>query len=173
MRNSLLAVSALLLVMGTAACSDAGSDSAASEGNGDSGETASEVTDEEQGLAFVDCMREQGVDLPDPEEGGGTQLGGPRGEIDTEDPAVQAALEECEHLMFGGRGSPPAPDEEDLEALREFAACMREQGIDMDDPSADGALSAPEGLDRGSEEFQAASEECQHLLDGQGVRISE
>lgn len=54
----------------------------------------------ENALAYVECLREQGFDVPDPKiEGGGISMGfdgedgGP--DFDPEDPAFQAAEEEC------------------------------------------------------------------------------
>ena len=89
---------------------------------------------QDQMYAFAECMRDQGIDWPDPDltafgpgldsaesdagDGGGIVTRGPFGDadIDFEDPAVQAALEVCqEELGFGGRvgvggpGGPGAP----------------------------------------------------------------
>jgi hypothetical protein len=79
---------------------------------------------EDQILEFAACMRDNGVDMPDPDfssfgpggEGGeGEGPRGPFGEIDPEDPAFQAGLEACQDILagfgpdgtgprFGGRG---------------------------------------------------------------------
>jgi hypothetical protein len=66
----------------------------------------------EQALQFAQCMRDNGVDMPDPEfsdDGGGiTQsIGGPD---QGEDPDMEAAMETCREFMKGPNGEePPMP----------------------------------------------------------------
>ena len=65
-------------------------------------------------LEFAQCMRDQGVDFPDPDftnlfqlpqEGEG-EFTGPFGDIDPDDPEFQAGLEECSFILAGfGPGS--------------------------------------------------------------------
>ena len=58
------------------------------------------------------------------------------------------------------------------EALLAFARCMRDDGVEMDDPSASGGgrlflrggPDGGDGLDRFSEEFVAAQATCGHIL---------
>lgn len=58
------------------------------------------------------------------------------------------------------------------EALLEYAACMRENGVDMQDPTVDadgnvqGGFGPELGIDPGSEEFRVAQEACGDLLEG-------
>ena len=66
---------------------------------------------EDQLVAFAACMRDQGIDLDDPDlsdfapGGDGDGRGGPFGDIDIDDPDVQAALEVCQdEIAFAGRG---------------------------------------------------------------------
>jgi hypothetical protein len=62
---------------------------------------------QDQLLALAQCLRDQGLDVADPDlsnpPGGGPQQGGPFG-IDFQDPEVQAAMEQCQEFMpnFGG-----------------------------------------------------------------------
>ena len=62
----------------------------------------------EQALQFAQCMRDNGVDMPDPEfsdDGGMTQtLGSPDGEID---PDMETATEACREFMKGPNGEEP------------------------------------------------------------------
>jgi hypothetical protein len=65
---------------------------------------------EESAMAFAQCMRDHGVDWPDPDvDGGGMQMGGgPGGDIDMSDAAVQSALQTCQDesgLEIQTRGS--------------------------------------------------------------------
>lgn len=70
-------------------------------------------------LEYSECMRDQGIDVPDPDFSGGFQPGGgeggeggegggPFGDLDTDDPAVAAAQEICQEVFadsgFGGAG---------------------------------------------------------------------
>lgn len=65
---------------------------------------------------FAQCMRDNGVDMPDPDLssfGPGArepgQGGGPFGDLDRDDPAFQAAFESCEEILagFGPPGGAP------------------------------------------------------------------
>jgi hypothetical protein len=126
-------------------------------------------------LAYTKCMRDEGIDLPDPEFSDGGRrarvLIGPR-DFDPDDPDFQAAQEKCEPMLEGLRQN---FDEEDRQAMQEaaleFAKCMREHGIDMPDPDFSG--DAPgrrgssgafrfggDGLDPDDPEFQEAREAC-------------
>jgi hypothetical protein len=63
----------------------------------------------EQALEFAQCMRDNGVDMPDPEfseDGGGiTQsIGGPD---EAEDPDMESAMQTCRELMKGPNGEEP------------------------------------------------------------------
>ncbi|MEU7853832.1 hypothetical protein [Nonomuraea sp. NPDC049141] len=95
------------------------------------------VDPQEQGRKFAACMREHGVDMPDPDPdgGGGIQaMSAMKGDKD----AIMKALESC-------RSVAPVRDRkalkpEDAEQLRQFAACMRKNGVDMPDPDASGAI---------------------------------
>jgi hypothetical protein len=67
---------------------------------------------QDQMLAFSQCMRDHGVDYPDPvfsEDGGVTIMGPDEGGggpvVDPSDPAFQEAQEACQEV-FGGQGGP-------------------------------------------------------------------
>ena len=74
-----------------------------------------------QALAFAQCMRDHGVDMPDPQFGGGPggggmtiAIGGPDSDIDPGSAEFQAAQEAC-GSAFGFApgaegGDPLAPD---------------------------------------------------------------
>jgi hypothetical protein len=93
---------------------------------------------EEQLRQFAGCMREHGVDVPDPEPGLGG-VGGMAGGGALNDPDFQAAFAACRTKLPNG-GEPPKLNADQLERYREFAGCMREQGVDMPDPDPDGTL---------------------------------
>ncbi len=154
------------------------------------------VTDEEALLAFAQCMRDNGVeDFQDPSFGadgsiqfgfGGPEEGdGPFGGVPRE--TVQAAFQACdEHLgsLALGPGGGDFDPSEIQDNLVEFAACLREQGLDVDDPDfsslGPGAADQTEGEDGGpvfvspfgsnfdptDPEVQAAIEACQEFMGG-------
>jgi hypothetical protein len=162
---AVLAVAGLL-----AACGSDGSDNGSGGAGGDDvaslsddnadeqaqGDDAADEADAEAELLdWVECMRDEGIDIPDPTrdsdgnlviEGPGIRLGGGDAEGSTssdegDEPAVDpedldAAMETC--------GQPPALGPNDMsdedrqameEAALEFAECMRDEGIeDFPDP---------------------------------------
>lgn len=141
------AVAALALVV--AACSgnaDAGVASledqpAATDADDGQGAT---VSDEEALLAFAGCMRDHGIEgFEDPtvdDEGNlqfGDRGGFGAGEIDRE--TMIAARNACsEHLEDATLGFGRPDDAEIQDLLLAFAECMRDQGIEMDDPDLSG-----------------------------------
>ncbi|WP_146605360.1 hypothetical protein [Jiangella anatolica] len=168
--SRLLPVLALLLTVALTGCGSDDDDPAAAAGTGDSsagssdgGDGGGETDPEQAELDFYQCMRDNGVDLPDPDPGQpGVQLQLP--------PGSEAAMEECRSLLPNG-GEMQDTSPEDLESLRAFTECMRENGIDMPDPAADGRLSMPAGVDPQSAEFQAAMTTCQPELNGAPIRL--
>jgi len=140
---------------------------------------ASGQTDEDPQEAALDwarCMREHGVDVPDPEvdEDGRIQIrpGAGRRLDDTDADAFREAQDAC-GTPFGDAG-PPALSESERAELEEnllaFAACMRENGVDMPDPDLSGGRGGGlriggAGLDRDSETFRRAQEACGDLLE--------
>lgn len=161
-------VPAAMLALALTACGgggdDGGDDELSAIGSGSSGGAAGGGPSTEDVLAWYDCMRENGVDLPDPDPNRpGIFL--PEGSAD--DPDMEAAQEACQaELPNGGPGNREPLDAEQLASLREFTQCMRDNGVDMPDPDSSGALSMPDGLDPQGPEFQAAMGECQELAAG-------
>ena len=131
---------------------------------------------EEALLAFARCMREQGIDMPDPEpggRGGGMVLIGPGSPADGADGDFAAAEKECGHLMEGLEPdlSPGERDRMQDEMLA-FARCMRERGIDVPDPEPGGGMRmaiGEGGVDPRDPEFQAAEKACRP--EGAGVEM--
>ena len=147
-----------------------------------------EIDSEAALLAFTACMRDNDVDLPDPEldsdgnislnRGSGQALG-----VDRE--TIQAAFEACGDLIEGVTQQFARPDITDIEdQLLAFAQCMRDEGIDMDDPDltvfgqggqgGQGAQGGQGGgpfgdIDLDDPAFQAASDECQEFLPNFGA----
>jgi hypothetical protein len=141
---------------------------------GSSAAPQASVDPEDAALAFAQCMREHGVNMPDPQVGSNGEfqisVTGEPGSIDMED--MQAAQEACQDLMPGPMGEPRELTAEEKDAMLGFAQCMRDHGIDMPDPTFEGGGMVRIGggpgseggqgpeFDPNSEEFQAASEAC-------------
>ncbi|GAB1515714.1 hypothetical protein [Actinophytocola sp. KF-1] len=116
----------------------------------------------DQMRAYAKCMREHGVDMPDPEvsQDGGVGLsinGGDKAKVDKAD-------KECRHLMPNG-GEPPKPSPEDLDRMRKEAQCLRDHGIDVKDPTMDNPGIQIEGAGPDDEKMRKAMAECS---DGRG-----
>jgi hypothetical protein len=128
-------------------------------------------------LAYAQCMRDHGVDMPDPEvsdEGGGRfsvgfSAGGPGGNA-LDKNQMQAADDACRPLLANvvGDNGKPELSPEDEQKLLDFAQCMREHGIAMPDPNSNGMVLEGDGpkdsIDRDA--FEAANEACKSLLPG-------
>ena len=185
------AASVLVLVGAVSACgSGGGSDGVASLGStGDGSAKSSRQSStakkdpQEAFRAFAQCMREHGVDMPDPEVsedgGGGFTVGTPVGGDGApgSNDAFQKANEACrKHLdgvVRGGDGK--GPSGADLEKAKKqalaFAKCMREHGIDFPDPQFEGGgmiqIGPDGGIDPNDPQFQSAMKQCQK---GSGLR---
>ena len=160
MRRTLLAlIAALALLSGCAGNKDSGDD-VASAGTGKAATSSADADDGDlaaQTAKYASCMRENGVDMPDPEvdKDGGIGLsinGGDKAKVDKAD-------KECKHLMPNG-GEPPKPSPEDLDRMRKEAQCLRDHGIDVKDPTMDNPGIQIEGAGPDDEKFQKAMEEC-------------
>ena len=159
----------------------------AAAGNGDSGSdgaAGSDATDEELALQFAECMRDVGIDWPDPTtlaDGSIDLLGGQGPEAigagdGRIDDATQASLETCGPIVEGASFLPGAGDidAETEDQLLEFAQCLRDNGIDVTDPDLS-AIGAGGGgpaaifgpnFDPSDPETQDAIGSCQNLFAG-------
>jgi hypothetical protein len=143
-RMGLLPGLLLVLALALAACGggDKG-DGVASLGGDQATATtrAGRGQDERQAaLNFARCMRQHGINLPDPQISGddiGQQL---PGRAEQNSPTFKAAQQACRQFLPNGGQPTPIPVEERQRALA-FARCMRQHGItNMPDPkiTADG-----------------------------------
>ncbi|MEQ1788199.1 MAG: hypothetical protein ABL966_14185, partial [Acidimicrobiales bacterium] len=115
---------------------------AADDGDGaGAGEELTDAEREDAMLEFSECMRENGVDLPDPGSGdsGRVIAGGPDSGSRIDQEAFQEANEACGSLLEDAFGDRPQLSPEEEAEMQDnalaFAECMREHGIDMPDPT--------------------------------------
>lgn len=171
--STALAILTLVLGLTLTGCAGADSSDVASVDDDSSPSSTTEPdagTTEGDGIKFAECMREHGIDLPDPKDegGGAVQFSLPR---DTDDAAMGKAMDACRQFLPNG-GEPMKLDSEQLEQAREFAECMRENGIeDFPDPSSDGGILIGGDTIEIDEEFEAAQEACSEFLPGRGEMI--
>ena len=148
-------------------------------------------------VSYSACMREHGVDMPDPtfDGKGGSMimrtdsatgdgdaapaLGGP------DDETFKAAAEACQPIMDTAQQNMPKLSAEEEAKMRDealkFAQCMRAHGVDMPDPTFDAAGASSviikgEGDDSGPpvdvDKFNEAATACQGEGFGGGFSVS-
>ena len=154
-----LAAAALALTLALSACGGGGDAGRASDGS-------REATDRrEAALKFAQCMRERGIDHPDPDANGLFRI---EPGLDPQSPTFREAQEACQKYL-AEMGPPPKLSEEDRKELEEqmlaFAKCMRGQGIDMPDPDFRNGgftfeVDPNGGIDPGDPDFRAAEQKC-------------
>jgi hypothetical protein len=141
---------AIALVLALAGC---GSDTANSPTS-----APSSMDPHERGVKFAQCMRENGIDMPDPEPGKGvTMKFGKETSREAVDKAMQACREWAPQGMNGG-----AADPKQEEAMRKLAQCMRDNGVEaFPDPQDGGIRMGPEAGE--DPDFKAAEAKCRQL----------
>jgi hypothetical protein len=103
---------------------------------------------------YAECMRGHGIDMEDPDPEGGVIASGPMDESPARQEATTACIEELGPSPVGGGSgsagstgsSGGATGEELREELLDLAACLREQGFDVEDPAPGSGLGMPEGI---------------------------
>jgi hypothetical protein len=128
---------------------------------------ATKATAQESMLKFARCMREHGVNVPDP------TAGQPLRFTSTNPPAMEAAQNACKRYRAAQEVS-PAEKTARLEGALKFARCMRAHGVQIPDPSTSAGgvgiklQGGPGSVNPSSPTFQAAQTACQALL-GKGA----
>ncbi|WP_433301706.1 hypothetical protein ACQP2F_06870 [Actinoplanes sp. CA-030573] len=162
---ALLLLPALVTACGQAAADDP---QVASAGKGkasaSASPSASHSADPDAPLKFARCMREHGITwFPDP--GNGKQsIAIPQG---TDAKKFEAAQEACKQFMPDG-GQVHKPSAEDLQAMRDQAKCMRDNGVpNFPDPQPDGGLMIDPrklGTGPGDPTFDKAQKTCEKYM---------
>jgi hypothetical protein len=173
MRLLHLTTAALLLAVATGCGNEAGGeDEGVASAAGGSSTTPSASPSASAGqadpLKFAQCMRANGVDMPDPDPNGGfSNL-----QIDRSNPKFMAAMEKCRQYAPFGNGDRTLSPEQQQQML-EFAKCMRANGVDMPDPDPNGGFNlGGRNIDRNDPKFQKAMEACRSKLPGGGIRFT-
>ena len=165
----------LALVLGAAGCggpSDGGDEVAtlggqARGGDGNSANSTANKDPQQAALDYAKCMREHGIDMPDPtvDAQGRVEMriGSPGGR--RPDPKKLEEAQRACGQPFGGEKGRGRLDPKAEEAMLKFARCMREHGIDMPDPGNGGLVFRKgSGIDPKSPAFREAEQACKHHL---------
>jgi hypothetical protein len=159
------------LVLLAAAC-DSGSPSS----------TSARSTNSQKALGYSHCMRSHGVsEFPDPTDSGAVpkvslqQLGVSRS-------IFLASQTACQHLLPDSDESSQAQDQQVMNALWQFARCVRSNGVsnwpdpltesDPGEPDTPGFPRDVQGVDENTPEVKTAMGKCQHFLAGIGYGSS-
>jgi hypothetical protein len=152
-----------------AACSPA-ANTGIPTANGSASASASPAAGSDDMTAYAKCIRDHGVNVPDPAPGVNARAW-IRQQAEA-NPAFDAAAVACVNVApadSGERGHQAT--EQELEQLRAFAVCMRAHDIDMSDPTPEGSLRVGGRLEHATKAqlgadpaYQAAQEACKDKL---------
>jgi hypothetical protein len=162
---------AVALLLALSACGGNGDSDGVASLTGTTGQSPTETGNGSAGtedweraqLAYARCMREHGLDFPDPVNGQS------RFRADRADQQkVAAAQEACRPILADA--APPVDEERqarEREAALAFARCMREHGVDMPDPQSQPGGGELQLMPKGAEDdpdFEEAKKACEPLL---------
>jgi hypothetical protein len=167
--HTLAALAALTLGLVLTGCGDDSDGSQVASGGGTqptagASSTAAGLSMDEKGVKFAQCLREHGVNVPDPEPGKGPQIKlDPSSGVTKED--VDKAMEACKEFSPQGEGTGGDPQQE--ENGRKFAECMRKNGVEKFPDPKPGQRGIMIDKTVGEDpDFQKAQEACQSILAG-------
>ncbi|MET9092909.1 hypothetical protein ABZX72_12520 [Streptomyces cyaneofuscatus] len=159
-RRRSLAAACLLattVVLSATACSGDGGGT-----KSDGSSSGSKKTEEDQALEHRKCLREQGLDIPEPKPGengmGVTIDGGSKSQKE-----MEKAFKACQDKAVGG--GPKELTQAEKDKMVAFARCMRKNGFDMPDPKFDGGMAQAMPALKGSEmkKFEKANKACESV----------
>jgi ABC-type glycerol-3-phosphate transport system substrate-binding protein len=154
-----------------------GSDTATTPGTSDD-VISTESDDEELAFEFAECMRDEGIDWPDPVTAAdgsiditGGVVGDGSGSVDVRSDNFQSAIDECGSLLDGASFLPNGGEgilPETQDQFLDFAECLRDEGVDVDDPDfGDGGRSLLDWeIDLEDPTTAAAINTCRGLFTG-------
>jgi hypothetical protein len=151
-------------------------------GGADSAASAEDAAakSEQARLRLERCLRENGVNIQ-------SGAGGRRTLVRVDSSKARAAMQKCRKYQQEAFGSiTPEQRQAFRDAFTKFAACMREHGVDLPDPTSGGGPAAAPALrrgqgggariDRASPKTQAAMKACEDKLPrngpGGGIRLA-
>jgi predicted small secreted protein len=165
-------VLAAMVLAGCGGSAGAGRDVASGGSDKATATTAKKKDRQQSALEFARCMRENGVDMPDPKVGedGLIVVGPGEGPTPGQEMQLNAEAEKaCRPLLGEGLQDGPGtkPDPKEQERALEFARCMRDHGVNVPDPKFEGggtAFEIGEGFDPSSPTFKEAQQACRQYF---------
>lgn len=152
---------ALLLCAGSltlAACGSSDEEGSGSSTSGAAAGASSDANDRDTArVRLQECLREQGIDLPDTLGSGGA----PPADLDRD--AIQEALQgPCEDVAQGAFGDISEEDQQEFQdQFQEFRQCMEKEGVEVPDFQP-GQGPPPAGdFDPDDPDVREAMEQCQ------------
>ncbi|MGK3088332.1 hypothetical protein ACG93S_00490 [Streptomyces sp. WAC01490] len=161
-RRRSLAAACLLattVVLSATACSGGGG---TKDGGSASTTKNTKKTKEDQALEHRKCLREQGLDIPEPKPGengmGVTIDGGSKGKKE-----MEKAFKACQDKAVGG--GPKELTQAEKDKMVAFARCMRKNGFDMPDPKFEGGMAQamPAMKPQEMKKFEKANKACESV----------
>jgi len=143
LRRVLAATALTVLLSLSAACGNGSGDddsalpdAAGASSASPSGDDEADLDPEDAMLKFAECMREHGVDMPDPTPGDGVRMNG-EGLSEEQMEAAQSACQKWMDMAEPEDGGEELTEEE-KQSFLDMAACMRERGYNFPDPEFEG-----------------------------------
>ena len=158
MRRHLLVIVSAIALGGCSTAAQAPGVASLTSGNNTPTSSATSNSDAEH--KYVECMRQQGVDVPE-SQGGNSGSGNSSVAPGADQQKTQAAMDKCRQYLPGS-GAPGTLDQQQMDRLLAQAKCMRQHGVDVADPTPGqqlGNLSAGPGVT--PDQFDAAFKACQ------------
>lgn len=118
-------------------------------------------------VKLTQCLRDNGIDVPDNAGAGGGPGGGGGQDIDRE--KMQEVMQgPCKEFQTGAFGDVSDEDRQEMQdAFQKFSQCMRDEGVDMPDAAPGSGGGPPAGgnqIDQDDPKVQAATKACQSEL---------
>ena len=154
------------LPMAIGACSSSGSSPSDTPSSAQAG--GGSTSSAQSGIAqFAQCMRRNGVtNFPDPTNGHFLMSSNIQS-----NPHFNSAIQACQHLL-GASGISGGASGSQQSARLNFAHCMQTSGVpSFPNPSTNGAIVAPQGVDRNSATYQNAFNKCKSKLPNSGAGL--
>ncbi len=162
LRGAIFVAAGMVFLVGCGSGSDS-QVASISDGDAQPEASASPTSSNDGGLAFASCMRDNGIDVPDPDPDGGFDQRG-QADIDFDDPQFRNALDECRDLLPGDNPLTRNFNSAQQNAILKLVGCLRKNGVDVPDPQFDSngqlVIDDPGAINPGDPKVRKALQEC-------------
>ncbi|MGW0395784.1 hypothetical protein ACWDYJ_33920 [Streptomyces sp. NPDC003042] len=164
MKRSLTMTTAAVLTgltLFVTACTSGGSSDGKKDGSGGGNSSSnggsSSGADADKAVKLRQCLREQGIDAPDPAPGQDPRGMTVGGGVDPQ--KMQEAMKAC---GAQGPGSNGEPTQEQKDKELRWVQCMRKNGVDLKDPEYNAGMKNAIEIPKGQEKaFEDAQKKCE------------